>query len=94
MPTTEPLAIDPAGPVRAIETIKREELVGYEAPQVVGGEAFRAGRAGCKQDKNSRREPSNFAPISTSVHDTPPVPASLVGRQADWFKCPTALVVN
>ena len=69
------VSIDPAGPVRAIETIKREELVGYEAPGGVGTEAFRAGRAGCKQDKNYRRDPSKVEPISTSVHDAPPLPA-------------------
>ena len=88
------VSIDPAGPARAIETIKREELVGYEAPRGVGGEAFRAGRACCKQDKNYRREPSKVEPILPSVHDTPPVPASLVGRPANWFKCPTALLVD
>src|SRR6266700_5393882 len=42
------VSIDAAGPERAIETIKREKLAGYEAPRGIGGEAFRAGWAGCE----------------------------------------------
>src|SRR5438876_6431382 len=53
------VTIDAAGAARAIETIKREKLAGYEAPRGVGGEAFRARRAGCEQDQNHYRQPSN-----------------------------------
>src|SRR5262249_22932987 len=45
------VAIDAAGAARAIETIKREKLAGYEAPRGIGVQAFRAGRAGCEQDQ-------------------------------------------
>jgi hypothetical protein len=48
---------------------KREKLAGYEAPRGVGGEAFRAGRAGCKQDQNHHRQPSNHtgpSPVTPS----------------------------
>src|SRR2546430_3369516 len=53
------VTIDAAGAARAIETIKREKLAGYEAPRGVGGEAFRARRAGCEQDQNHYRQPCN-----------------------------------
>src|SRR5215471_5030365 len=36
------VTIDAAGAARAIETIKREKLAGYETPRGVGSEAFRA----------------------------------------------------
>jgi len=36
------VTIDAAGAARAIETIKREKLAGYEVPRGVGSEAFRA----------------------------------------------------
>src|SRR5215472_14814670 len=42
------VSIDAAGPARAIETIKREKLAGYEASRGVRGEAFRADWAGCE----------------------------------------------
>src|SRR5207248_4050357 len=58
-PDHRAVTVDAAGAARAIETIKREKLAGYEAPRGVGGEAFRAGRAGCKQDQNHHRQPSN-----------------------------------
>src|SRR4029453_17326642 len=68
-PDDRAVTIDAAGAARAIETIKREKLAGYEAPRGVGGEAFRAGRAGCKQDQNHHRQPSNHtgpSPVTPS----------------------------
>src|SRR4029450_755416 len=68
-PQDRAVTIDAAGAARAIETIKREKLAGYEAPRGVGGEAFRAGRAGCKQDQNHHRQPSNHtgpSPVTPS----------------------------
>ena len=50
---------DAAGAARAIETMKREKLAGYEAPRGIGVEAFRAGRAGCEQDQNHHCQSSN-----------------------------------
>src|SRR5262245_48686454 len=51
------VTIDAAGAARAIETVKREKLAGYEAPRRFGGEAFRAGRAGCEQHQNHHYQP-------------------------------------
>src|SRR5262245_5979258 len=51
--------IDAAGAARAIETMKREKLAGYEAPRGIRVEAFGAGRAGCEQDQNHHGQPSN-----------------------------------
>src|SRR6266567_4743917 len=68
-PDHRAVTIDAAGAARAIETIKREKLAGYETPRGVGGEAFRAGRAGCKQDQNHHRQPSNHtgpSPVTPS----------------------------
>src|SRR6266542_1486211 len=68
-PDHRAVTIDAAGAARAIETIKREKLAGYEASRGVGGEAFRAGRAGCKQDQNHHRQPSNHtgpSPVTPS----------------------------
>src|SRR4029453_6463334 len=68
-PDHRAVTIDAAGAARAIETIKREKLAGYEAPRGVRGEAFRAGRAGCKQDQNHHRQPSNHtgpSPVTPS----------------------------
>src|SRR5215475_1663513 len=45
------VTIDAAGAARAIETMKREKLAGYEAPRGLGVEAFGAG-AGCEQDQD------------------------------------------
>src|SRR5882762_6953507 len=60
------VTIDAAGAARAIETIKREKLAAYEAPCGFGGEAFRARRAGCEQDQNHHRQPSDHtAPPSS-----------------------------
>src|SRR5262245_31888247 len=53
------VTINAAGAARAIETIKREKLAGYEAPRGFRGEAFRARRAGCEQDENRHRQPCN-----------------------------------
>src|SRR5262245_71026 len=53
------VTINAAGAARAIETIKREKLAGYEAPRGFRGEAFRARRAGCEQDENHHRQPCN-----------------------------------
>src|SRR5262245_44307127 len=53
------VTIDAAGAARTIETIKHEKLAGYESPRGIGGEAFRAGRAGCEQDQNHHRQPCN-----------------------------------
>src|SRR5215467_8111530 len=53
------VAIDAAGAARAIETIEREKLAGYEVLRGVGGEGFRAGRACCEQDQNHHRQPCN-----------------------------------
>jgi len=62
------VTIDAAGAARAIETIKREKLAGYEAPRGVGSEAFRARRAGCEQDQNQDSEPWNHTePFSRYV---------------------------
>src|SRR4029077_9205635 len=47
---------EPLITTRAIETIKREKLAGYEVLRGVGGEGFRAGRAGCEQDQNRHRQ--------------------------------------
>src|SRR6266404_1213241 len=58
-PDHRAVTIDAAGAARAIETIKREKLAGYEAPRGVGGEAFRAGRAGCEQDQSDHHQSSN-----------------------------------
>jgi len=53
------VTIDAAGAARAIETIEREKLAGYEAPCGVGGKAFRARRTGCEQDQNHHPQPCN-----------------------------------
>src|SRR5262249_9014221 len=57
------VTIDAAGAARAIVTTKREKLAGDEAPRGVGGEAFRAGRAGCQQDQNYHRQPLNHTEL-------------------------------
>src|SRR6516225_1137050 len=57
------VTIDAAGAARAIVTTKREKLAGHEAPRGVGGEAFRAGRAGCEQDQNYHRQPLNHTEL-------------------------------
>src|SRR5262249_56082271 len=51
------VTIDTAGAARAIETMKREKLAGYEVPCGIGREAFRAGGAGCEQDQNHHWQP-------------------------------------
>src|SRR5262245_23462408 len=58
------VTIDAAGAARAIETIKREKLAGYEAPRGIGAEAFRTGRAGCEQDQNHHCQSSNHSEAS------------------------------
>src|SRR5438876_8700916 len=52
------VTIDAAGAARAIETIKREKLAGYQVPHGVGSEAFRARCAGCAYDQNEASAPS------------------------------------
>src|SRR5262245_4853644 len=66
------VTIDSAGAARAIETIKREKLAGYEAPRGFGGEAFRARRAGCEQDQKRHCQSSNHteaSPVTFSDSD-------------------------
>ena len=68
VPMTEP---DVTGAARAIETIKREKLAGYEAPRGIGGEAFRAGRAGCEEDQDHHRQPCNHTePFPVTFSDS------------------------
>src|SRR6266700_5645019 len=74
------VTIDAAGAARAIETIKREKLAGYEAPRGVGGEAFRAGRACCEQDQNHHRQPCDHTEPS-------PVTFSDSNLLLDEFRC-------
>src|SRR5499433_1918740 len=66
------VTIDTAGAARAIETMKREKLAGYEVPCGIGSEAFRAGGAGCEQDQNHHCQPSNHteaSPVTFSDSD-------------------------
>src|SRR5262245_15689792 len=66
------VTIDAAGATRAIETMKREKLAGYEVPCGIGSEAFRAGGAGCEQDQNHHCQPSNHteaSPVTFSDRD-------------------------
>jgi hypothetical protein len=50
---------------------KREKLAGYEAPRGIGGEAFRAGRAGCEEDQNHHRQPCNHTePFPVTFSDS------------------------
>src|SRR5262245_54128649 len=68
------VAIDAAGAARAIETMKREKLAGYEAPRGIRVEAFGAGRAGCEQDQNHHGQPSNHTHSPLPLRPTMQLP--------------------